>query len=265
MDGGTRELDSIWGADEPPQIQEPTDEAAQAIAQAVHDPRFMPQLLACILRQIHGHNRAQSLGFTMTKGDLPGGVSVESLAHELLERILLGKRPWDMEKYPDFLIFCQMHAKSMVANLFDLRDSIRRESASPVEEEDSEGNLLRSVVVDHNIPAEEGNRVQRRKEFDKIADSFLTDFAFSLEDNSTEQKIIMAVIDDKNTVVEPRDGSVELLAVDRPYMIEKLGVTGKEFDAGLKRLQRKHKSFLPEWLAAKKLTSKEIGELLHGL
>ena len=263
MDGGTTELDSIWGEDEPPRAQPPTDEVLEAISKAVGDPTFMPWLLAYIQRQAHGHQQAQFLGYNLGT-DLPGGMCVEGLALTLLERILLGKRPWDMERYPDFLLFCKMHAKSMVSNFFNLSDTIRRKSVSPLEEEDAEGRPIPNEVTDHNSPEEEGNFVQRRSEFNRIANAFLEEFALSLEDNSTEQKVIMAVIDDKGTVKEPREGSVELLAFDRPYMIEKLKISGKEFDAGVKRLQRKHKEFLPKWLAEKKLTAKEIGGLLYG-
>jgi hypothetical protein len=262
MDGGMNEVDSIWGEDEPSDIQPPTDEVAQAIAAAVDQPRFMPDLLAYIVVLSRGHQRARFLGFDMGK-DLPGGMCVESLAHTLLERILLGKRSWDMQKYPDFLIFCKMHSQSMVKNLFSLSDTIRRRSVSPMEEEDPEGNPLPGVIVDHIAIADDGNRVQRRNEIIAIVDSYLTDLALNCDDNSTEQKIIVAVIDDKKTVAQPREGSLELLAVDRPYMIETLKITGKEFDSGMKRLQRKHKAFVSEWLGEKGLTAKEIGELLN--
>jgi hypothetical protein len=73
----------------------------------------------------------------------------------------------------------------------------------------------------------------------------------------------MAVMDDKESVKTPRDGSDELLAVDRSYMTEKLNITGKAFDAALKRLQRKHKDYLPRWLEKQKITTKEIGEMLY--
>jgi hypothetical protein len=223
----------------------------------------MPWLLAYILRQSQGHQRALSLGYSMGK-DLPGGVSVESLAQELLERILLGKRPWDRTKYPDFLLFCKMHARSMVSNLFDLSDTARRKSFSPLEEENEEGHPVPNPVVDHNSPQDDGRFVQRRADFERLANDFLTELAFTFEEDSVEQKIVMEIIDNKDVVKEPRDGSNELLAVDRPYMVSKLEVTGKVFDAGMKRLQRKHKDFLKSWLAAKNLTAKEIGELLYG-
>jgi hypothetical protein len=262
MDGGTTELDSIWGQDEPSDLQPPSDEALEAISKAVHEPHFMRQLVVYILRHAHGNERAQFLGFTMGN-DLPGGMCAESLARTLLERILLGKRPWDMERYPDFLIFCKMHARSMVSNLFDLRDTVRRRSVSPVEEE-GEDKPTYNEITGHSSDKEEGNAVRGREEFNQIAKGFLEEFALNLPDDSTEQKIIMAVIDNADSVKEPRDGSNELLVFDRPYMIDKLKISGKEFDAGLKRLQRQHKDFLPKWLAEKKLTTKEIGGLLYG-
>ena len=168
MDGGTIELDSIWGEEDPSDTQPPTDEALEAISKAVNDPKFMPSLLTYILRQAHGHQRAQFLGFTLG-ADLPGGISAESLAMTLLERILVGKRPWDMEKYSDFLLFCKMHARSLVANLFNLSDTIRRKSVSPTEEEDEEGRSIPNEITGHYSENEEGNRVQAREEFNPNA------------------------------------------------------------------------------------------------
>ena len=263
MDGGKTELDSIWGQDEPPDIQPPSDESLEAISKAVNEPNFMPWLLAYILRQAQGNQRAQFLGFSMGK-DLPGGMCVESLAHDLLERILLGKRPWDRDKYPDFLLFCKMHAKGMVLNLFNLSDTVRRKSVSPIEEEDEEGNQVPNPIVDHHSPQEDGRHVQRRDEYEALANDYLAEFALSLEDKSVEQRIVMEMIDNNDVVTEPREGSNELLAVDRPVMVKKLGVKEGEFDAGMKRLLRKHKEFRTTWLVGKKLTAEDIGGLLYG-
>jgi hypothetical protein len=263
MDGGMTELGSIWEKDESSVVQPPSDEALAAIHKAVSDPNFMSNLIASILRLAHGHQTAQVLGFTSGK-NLPGGICAEDLALTLLERILLGKRPWDMEAKPDFLLFCKMHARSMVSNLFALSDTIRRKSMSPIEEEGEEGQPIGNEVTEFNPENEEGNRVQGRKEFMKLANAFLDEFALSFDDESTEQKLIMAVIDDKDSVKEPREGSSELLVFDRPYMMDKLKITAKEFDSRLKRLQRKHKEFLPKWLEGRKLTTKEIGEMLYG-
>lgn len=261
MDGGKTDLDSIE-EDDSHTPKPPTDEAVEAIRVAVSDPNFMPRLVAYILRMAHGLERAYFLGYTMGT-DLPGGMSGDGLAMELLERILLGKRAWDMAKYPDFLLFCKMHAKGMVQNLFNLSDTRRRKSVSPQEEADEQGNLVPNVFTGRFSEEEAGKRVQRLNEFNKLANDFLAEFALGLEEGSTEQKIILAVIDDTGSVKEPRDGSNELLVFDRPYMMEKLKISGKEFDAGLKRLQRKHKEYLPKWLEAMNLTTREIGGLLH--
>jgi hypothetical protein len=263
MDGGVTELESIWEEDELLDSQPPSDDAMEEILRAVNEPNFMPWLLAYILRQSQGHQRALFLGYSMGK-NLPGGMCVESLAHALLERILLGRRPWDQARYPNFLLFCKMHAKSMVSNLFNLSDTLRRKSVSPVEEADEEGNPIPNQILDHHLPQEDGRKVQGRDEFNRVANDFLTDLALKLQDNSTEQKIVMEIIDNKDVVKDPRDGSNELLAVDRPYMVKKLEVTEKAFDAAMKRLQRKHKDLLPVWLEENKLTADEIGGLLHG-
>jgi hypothetical protein len=263
MGRGVIELDSIWEKDESSVAQPPSEETLAAINDSVSDPGFMPKLIATILRLAHGHYPAQVLGFSSGK-NLPGGICAEDLALTLLERILLGKRPWDMQAKPDFLLFCKMHARSMVSNLFALSDTIRRTSMSPIEEEDENGNPVGNAVTEFNSESEEGHRVRGREEFINVANAFLEDFALSLDDDSTEQKLIMAVMDDKDTVKEPREGSTELLVLDRPYMIDKLKITDREFDSALKRLQRKHKEFLPKWLEQKKLTTQEIGEMLYG-
>lgn len=263
MDGGATDPDSIWGEDELPIAQPPSDATLAAIQAAVIHPRFMPNLTAAILRYAHGHRVANLLGFT-SGSDLPGGISADDLAVRLLERVLKGKRAWDMQEKPDFLLFCKMHARSMVANLYNSPDAKLRTSLSPLEEENEEGKQSGNAVTNANLDQDRGDRVLGRNEFMTTVNEYLTDFALGLEDDSDEQRIILAVGDDHDSVKVPRDGSFELLAIDRPYMTEKLNISGKAFDAALKRLQRKHNEYLPKWLEKMKITTKEIREMLYG-
>jgi hypothetical protein len=82
----------------------------------------------------------------------------------------------------------------------------------------------------------------RFKEGGALGDRFLEEFALSLADGSVEQRITMAVFDDRE-------------CGNRAYCRGKLDLSEADYDAGIKRLLRKLPVFAKEWRAENNIGS----------
>ena len=81
----------------------------------------------------------------------------------------------------------------------------------------------------------------RVREGGALGDKFLEDLALSLPDNSVEQRIIMAVFDDRE-------------CANRAVCRGKLGLSESDYDAAMKRLMRKIPFFGKEWRTTNKIS-----------
>jgi hypothetical protein len=86
----------------------------------------------------------------------------------------------------------------------------------------------------------------------------------SLPDGSVEQRILEAVIDNKDFVKGFREDSNGILSLDRAGIISELKISGSDYDSGLKRLKTRHPVALKEWLLKKKLDVSDLKMWIYG-
>lgn len=204
----------------------------EAFAQMEKDTTFIKKLTLAARFQAS----AFGLADPFSEGALIAGWHTpEDIAWEAITSVLEGKRKWDREKFPIFYIFCKLQIKSIIANALSKLANSRVYIESPISEEDPETGDFSGTRVSEpkdplSLPEFLISRDNRR-----IAESFLQDFALFLPEDSTEQKIVMRILDDSQ-------------CTGRAYCIASMGLDGSEYDAAFKRLQRKLKDFKDSWM-----------------
>jgi hypothetical protein len=217
-------------------------EALDVAIMAMETPDFLSKLTGRIMQQ------AKKMGFHSPFEDsmnLPGGKSAADLADDILEKALAGNYNWDRKKFPDFTNFCCSRARSILSNWLNRMRPYT--TLSPLPEKDPNSGKDVHNELTKAVSADDIYSTLRLREGGSLGDRFLEDFALSLADGSVEQRIIMAVFDDRNC------GS-------RSYCRSKLGLSEADYDAGVKRLLRKLPVFAKEWCVNKGITTDEFRE-----
>ncbi len=170
--------------------------------------------------------------------DLPGGKSAADLADDILEKVLDGTFTWDRAKTPDFYHFCLSRAESILSNSLERTRPYR--TMSHVLEEDREMDALNANQLNTASAPDDIYDALRTKEGGALGDRFLEDFALSLPDGSVEQRIILAVFDDRE-------------CANRQNCYKKLKISEDIYDAAMKRILRRVTGFMHEWRAKNKI------------
>jgi len=178
---------------------------------------------------------ARKMGFQspfVDSMDLPGGKSAADLAGDIVEKALSGNYTWDRQKSPEFTNFCLSRAESILSNWLHRMKHFT--SMSPLVENDPDSGEQLANQLTAAAASDDLYGLLRTKEGDGLGDKFLEDFALSLPDESIEQRIVMAVFDDRE-------------CGNRAYCRGKLALSEADYDAGIKRLLRKLAVFGKEW------------------
>ena len=230
----------IIGSDEIPlQDRVPlSGEALDVALQALESPDYVSKLTVRIMQLARKKGFHSPFADTM---DLPGGKSVADLANDILEKTLAGTYTWDREKFPNFTDFCFSRTESILSNWLDRMKNFM--TVSPLMEKNPESgkpipNALTRAPASDDLYAD-----LRVREGGALGDKLLEDLALSLPDTSVEQRIIMAVFDDRE-------------CANRAVCRGKLELSESDYDAAMKRLMRKIPDFVKEW-RAKNNISKE--------
>jgi hypothetical protein len=210
--------------------------------QALEAPDFIKRLTARIVKLAKNKGFHSPFKDVM---DLPGGKSAGDLAMDIVDKTLTGAYMWDEQRFPNFYHFCLSRAESILSNWLDR--ARRSQSMSHMLTEDPESgktdaNPLNTAAVPADV-----YEVLRVKEGGALGDRFLEDFALSLADGSPEQRIVLAVFDDRD-------------CARRAYCCEKLNMPEDEFDAAAKRLLRRLPAFLHEWRGKNKIVDADWKE-----
>jgi hypothetical protein len=212
-------------------------EALDAACRAMESPDFLSKLTGRIMQQ------AKKMGFHspfVDSMDLPGGKSAADLAGDIVEKALAGNYNWDRQKSPDFTNFCCSRARSILSNWLNRMKPYT--TTTPILEEDPESGDLLPNALTKAVAADDIYSTLRFKEGGALGDRFLEEFALSLADGSVEQRITMAVFDDRE-------------CGNRAYCRGKLDLSEADYDAGIKRLLRKLPVFAKEWRAENNIGS----------
>lgn len=212
-------------------------EALDAACRAMESPDFLSKLTGRIMQQ------AKKMGFHspfVDSMDLPGGKSAADLAGDIVEKALAGNYNWDRQKNPDFTNFCCSRARSILSNWLNRMKPYT--TTSPILEKDPESGDLLPNALTKAVAADDIYSTLRFKEGGALGDRFLEEFALSLADGSVEQRVAMAVFDDRE-------------CGNRAYCRGKLGLSEADYDAGIKRLLRKLPVFAKEWRAENNIGS----------
>jgi DNA-directed RNA polymerase specialized sigma24 family protein len=204
-------------------------EKLAAATQAMSSSNFLMRLTARIVKL------AKNKGFHSPfkdSLDLPGGKSAGDLACDILEKALSGRYTWDQEKIPNFYHFCLSRTESILSNW--LTRAKRSQTMCHVLTEDAESGALDANPLNTAAAPDDIYMVLRIKEGGALGDRFLEDFALSLTDGSPEQRIVLAVFDDRQ-------------CAGRSYCCKKLNLPEDIYDAAVKRLLRRLPAFLHEW------------------
>lgn len=206
-----------------------TGEKLAAATQAMNSPNFLMRLTARIVKL--ANNKGFHSPFKDSL-DLPGGKSADDLACDILEKTLSGQYTWDQQKIPDFYHFCLSRAESILSNW--LNRAKRSQTMSHVLTEDPESGTIDANPLNTAAAPDDKHVMLRVKEGGALGDRFLEDFALSLTDGSPEQRIVLAVFDDRE-------------CAGRSYCCKKLDMPEDIYDAAVKRLLRRVPAFLHEW------------------
>jgi hypothetical protein len=157
---------------------------------------------------------------------------------DIVEKALAGAYTWDQQKTPNFYHFCLSRAESILSNW--LNRARRSQAMSPILTEDPESGMIDANPLNTATVPEDIYTVLRVKEGGALGDRFLEDFALSLADGSAEQRIVLAVFDDRD-------------CGGRAYCCKKLNMAEDIYDAAVKRLLRRLPAFLHEWRGKNKV------------
>jgi len=210
--------------------------------EAMKQPDFPMRLAARIMKLARQKGFHSPFKDSM---DLPGGKSAADLAYDILEKAMDGTYTWDLAKIPDFYHFCLSRAESILSNW--LAKMKPCQTMSHVLEENPEIGALNANRLNTEPAPDDIYVVLRVKEGGALGDRLLEDFALSLADGSVEQRIILAVFDDRE-------------CANRQYCCKKLSISGEVFDAAMKRIFRRIVAFLNEWRAKNKITDSDWKE-----
>lgn len=197
--------------------------------QSMESPNFLMRLTARIMKL------AKQKGFHSPFKDsmeLPGGKSAADLAGDIVEKAMTGAYNWNHEQFPNFYHFCLSRAESILSNW--LARAQRSRSMSPLMPEDSESEQTVPNALNTAIAPDDIYVILRMKDGGALGDRFLEDFALSLLEETTEQKIVFAVFDDRE-------------CANRAYCREKLALSEDVYDAAVKRIIRRLPGFVHEW------------------
>ncbi len=216
-------------------------EALDAAIKSMEAPEFLSKLTGRIMQQ------AKKMGFHSPFGDsmdLPGGKSAADLADDIVLKALAGNYSWNRTKTPEFRDFCCSRAQSILSNW--LKRTKPYSMMSHLAEKDPQsGETLHNDLT--KAVADDFYALLRSKEGTALGDRFLEDFALSLPDGSVEQRIVLAVFDDRD-------------CANRGYCIGKLCVSETDYDAAVKRLLRKLPVFAKEWRAKNNVGAEDFRE-----
>lgn len=228
----------IIGTDEIPlQDRVPlSGEALDVALRALESPDYVSKLTVRIMQLARKKGFHSPFADTM---DLPGGESASDLANDIMEKALAGNYTWDREKFPDFTNFCLSRTESILSNWLDRMKNFM--PVSPLMEKNPDSgnpipNALTRATASGDLYAD-----LRVREGGALGDKFLEDLALILPDNSVEQRIIMAVFDDRE-------------CANRAFCRGKLGLSESDYDAAMKRLMRKIPVFGKEWRTTNKIS-----------
>ncbi len=225
-------LDSeIAASDEiPAQERVPlSGEALDSAIKSMESPDFLQRLTASIMYH------ARKMGFQSPfedSMDLPGGKSAGDLAGDIIEKALSGAYSWDRQKIPDFTNFCRSRARSILSNW--LKRMKHFTAVSPLAEKDPETDEAVDSPITKAVGEDDLYAILRFREGGALGDRFLEDLAWSLPDGSSEQRITLAIFDDRD-------------CGNRAYCRSKLELSEPDYDAAVKRLLRKLPAFTKEW------------------
>ncbi len=236
--GGMATLDSERNEpDEVPEAERvPLSGEKLALAiQAMETPNFPMRLTARIMKLAKNKGFHSPFKDSM---DLPGGKSAADLAGDIVEKAMSGRYRWDHEKIPNFYHFCLSRAESILSNW--LARCQRFQTMSPVLTEDPESGLVEANPLNAATAPDDIYELLRVKDGGALGDRFLEDFALSLPDGSPEQRIALAIFDDRE-------------CASRAYCRSKLNLTEETYDAAIKRVLRRLPAFFHEWRAKNKI------------
>jgi len=203
--------------------------------QAMEAPNFLMRLTARIMRLAKNKGFHSPFKDSM---DLPGGKSAADLAGDIVEKAMSGRYTWDHEKIANFYHFCLSRAESVLSNW--LARCQRFQTMSPVLIEDPESGRVDANPLNTAAAPDDVYELLRVKEGGALGDRFLEDFALSLPDGSPEQRIVLAVFDDRE-------------CANRAYCRSKLNLTEETYDAAIKRVLRRLPAFFHEWRGKNKI------------
>jgi len=177
--------------------------------------------------------------------DLPGGKSAADLAVDIVEKALDGSYTWNSEKEPDFYNFCVSRAESILSNW--LSKNVKMKTTSPLASENPQtGEMVESEFGSVSDPTDPYS-ILRDKDGGSLGDKFIEDLSLGLANDSHEQSIMMAVLDDR-------------VCANRAYCMRKLNMAGNDYDAAVKRIRRRLPEFQKEWFKATGITAEEWEE-----
>lgn len=215
--------------------------ALDAAVMAMESPDFLSKLTGRIMQQ------AKKMGFHspfVDSMDLPGGKSAADLADDIIEKALAGNYNWNRARTPDFSNFCCSRARSVLSNWLKRTKPYATMSHQP-EKDPHSGETVHNDLT--KAVAEDIYGILRSNEGSALGDRFLEDFGLNLPDGSVEQRIVLAVFDDRD-------------CANRGYCIGKLGVSEADYDAGAKRLLRKLPVFGKEWQKTNNISAADFKE-----
>jgi hypothetical protein len=216
-------------------------EKLKLACKAMQEDLFFERLTCAVV----GAARSLGLSYPVTGNgknmQLPGAVDCSDIAATIVQKALSGEIQWDVEKYPDFWKFCASRSGSVLSSTW--KKNKRSSAYSPIEEMGADGKETPTMISRLVDPTDFYENLAA-KENQELGNEFLEDLALSLDDGSSEQEIIMAIVDDRTTAT-------------RKELIKKLEIDGQEYDRAWKRIQRALPNFKVSWLADKQLTPEE--------
>jgi len=209
------------------------------------DEMKMPCFLERLMASVDYQAKRMGLSYETEKGDmvLPGSTSVGEIAMIIIHKALNGDIFWDESKFQTFYDFCSSRTQSVLSST--LKNYQRSEPQSPIPQVNasSEEGVRETDISAARAPNDVYEEVLLSEDSER-GNAFLQDFALSLDDESNEQLIAMAILDDRE-------------CVSRKYCIEKLNLKDADYDSALKRLHRRLPKFRKQWVADNQVSEDE--------
>lgn len=216
------------------------EDRQEAFSQMQKDATFIKKLVLTAQRQAELFGLADPF----SGGTIVEWHTAEDIAWEVVTGALAGERRWNRQKFPSFYVFCKLQIRSVISNTLEKLGNRYLSIESPIPEENPETGDFTGTKVSEPEDTKSLSEFLMSREGDRLADSFLQDFALLLPENSIEQRIVMKVLDDK-------------ACTEHTYCTKALGLERKTYDAALKRIERTLPGFRETWISKNGLTAED--------